>query len=121
MTNKDELNAKVYQPIKEVKQLMYECKTKEEWDRHKGQLVELLMVAKSMMDKDFYPKYKQGIVDSISKIYGFKEKQFNKKTFQSAPKQSFIFREEEGKAFIQLCETLSQFLRLKNGIELKLN
>ena len=116
MTNQDEINAKVYQPIKELKQKMYECKTQDSWDEYKGQLLELFKVAESMMDKNFYEKYRQGIVDSITKIYGYKEKQFNKKQFVPQPKQSYIFREDEGQAFIKLCETFSQFLQQKMSL-----
>ena len=116
MSDKDEINAKVYQPIKELKQKMYECKTQDSWDEYKGQLLELFKVAESMMDKSFYDKYRQGIVDSIAKIYSYKEKQFNKKQFVAQPKQSYIFREDEGQAFIKLCETFSQFLQQKMSL-----
>ena len=113
MTNQNEINAKVYQPIKELKQKMYECKTQDNWDEYKGQLLELFKVAESMMDKNFYEKYRQGIVDSITKIYGYKEKQFNKKQFVPQPKQSYIFREDEGLAFTRLCNALADFFNAK--------
>ena len=116
MSDKDEINAKVYQPIKELKQKMYECKTQDNWDEYKGQLLELFKVAESMMDKSFYDKYRQGIVDSITKIYSYKEKQFNKKQFVPQPKQSYIFREDEGQAFIKLCNAFSQFLNAKTSV-----
>ena len=116
MSDKEEINAKVYQPIKELKQKMYECKTQDNWDEYKGQLLELFKVAESMMDKSFYDKYKQGIVDSITKIYGYKEKQFNKKQFVPQPKQSYIFREDEGQKIIEFLDTLNKVLKKKYGV-----
>lgn len=117
MENKEEINVKVYQPIKELKQKMYECKTQDNWDEYKGQLLELFKVAESMMNKSFYDKYRQGIVDSITKIYGYKEKQFNKKQFVPQPKQNYIFREgAESEAFVKLCNTISQFLEIKMSL-----
>lgn len=110
----EEINTKVYQPIKELKQKMYECKTQDSWDEYKGQLLELFKVAESMMDKNFYEKYRQGIVDSIAKIYTYKEKQFNKKQFVPQPKQSYIFREgAESEAFVRLCNALADYLEKK--------
>ena len=111
MTNQDEINAKVYQPIKELKQKMYECKTQDSWDEYKGQLLELFKVAESMMDKSFYNKYRQGIVDSITKIYNYKEKQFNKaKVF--TPKVTFLLQDDLAKA-------LTEYIKLKT-IELSM-
>ena len=111
MTNQDEINAKVYQPIKELKQKMYECKTQDNWDEYKGQLLELFKVAESMMDKSFYDKYRQGIVDSITKIYSYKEKQFNKaKVF--TPKVTYLLQDD-------LAAALTKFIQLKT-IELSM-
>lgn len=111
MSDKDEINAKVYQPIKELKQKMYECKTQDNWDEYKGQLLELFKVAESMMDKSFYEKYRQGIVDSIAKIYSYKQKQFNKaKVF--TPKVTYLLQDD-------LAAALTKFIQLKT-IELSM-
>ena len=111
MTNQDEINAKVYQPIKELKQKMYECKTQDSWDEYKGQLLELFKVAESMMDKSFYTKYRQGIVDSITKIYSYKQKQFNKaKVF--TPKVTYLLQDD-------LAQALTKYIQLKT-IELSM-
>ena len=111
MSDKDEINAKVYQPIKELKQKMYECKTQDSWDEYKGQLLELFKVAESMMDKSFYDKYRQGIVDSIAKIYNYKQKQFNKaKVF--TPKVTYLLQDD-------LAQALTKFIQLKT-IELSM-
>lgn len=111
MTNQDEINAKVYQPIKELKQKMYECKTQDNWDEYKGQLLELFKVAESMMDKSFYDKYRQGIVDSIAKIYSYKQKQFNKaKVF--TPKVTYLLQDD-------LAAALTKYIQLKT-IELSM-
>ena len=111
MSDKDEINAKVYQPIKELKQKMYECKTQDSWDEYKGQLLELFKVAESMMDKSFYDKYRQGIVDSIAKIYNYKQKQFNKaKVF--TPKVTYLLQDD-------LSAALTEYIKLKT-IELSM-
>ena len=115
----EEINAKVYQPIKELKQKMYECKTQDSWDEYKGQLLELFKVAESMMDKNFYDKYRQGIVDSIAKIYSYKEKQFNKKQFQ--PKVTYLLQDDLAKALTEYIKLktieLSMELEAKKAIE----
>ena len=111
MENKEEINVKVYQPIKELKQKMYECKTQDSWDEYKGQLLELFKVAESMMDKSFYDKYRQGIVDSIAKIYSYKQKQFNKaKVF--TPKVTYLLQDD-------LAQALTKYIQLKT-IELSM-
>lgn len=117
MTNQEEINAKVYQPIKELKQKMYECKTQDSWDEYKGQLLELFKVAESMMDKNFYDKYRQGIVDSITKIYSYKESFFKKQEKkQYQPKVNYIFREAEGLKIIEFLDTLNKVLKKKYDI-----
>lgn len=103
----------VYDRVKNLKQRFYETKTQEEWDECKKELVTVLDEAKELMTPDFFPKYRQGIVDSIAKIYSYKEKQFNKKQFVPQPKQSYIFREDEGQSFSRLCNALADFLEKK--------
>lgn len=74
--------------------------------------------------KEWYGKQKltdwdkEQIKQQLEKINNTKQeffnKQKNKKQFQ--PKQSYIFREDEGRAFIKLCETFSQFLEQKMSL-----
>ena len=60
------------------------------------------------MTPDFYPKYKQGVVDSIAKMWSFKEsyfnKQQNKKQYQ--PKVTYLLQDE-------LAQALTEFIKLK--------
>lgn len=108
----------VYDRVKNLKDRFYQTKSQEEWDECKKELIPLLDEAKTLMTPDFFPKYKQGVVDAIAKMWTFKEKYFQqqgqKKVFPA--KQSYIFREDEGQAFIKLCETFSQFLQQKMSL-----
>ena len=72
------------------------------------------------MDKTFYEQYRDGVNASILKMYEFKKKYFEqggKKRFVAQPKVSYIFREDEGQAFIGLCNALTNYLnwRVENG------
>lgn len=113
MENKEKMQNEVYTPMKELKERFYASKTQDEWDGCKKELTALLDKAKEMMTEDFYPKYKQGVIDSISKMYTFKEKYFSKKQYVAQPKQSFIFREDEGKSFARLCNALAEYIEKK--------
>lgn len=118
MCNKEELNSKVYEPIRSIKQRFYESKDEQQWQSIKEELVEVLAKAESMMDSTFYATYKEGVIASIKKMYDAKQAYFNKaKEKKTYPvKSSYIFREEEGKAFIELCNAMSNYLNLKcNG------
>lgn len=103
----------IYEPIKQLKQKFYECQTKEEWQKLKEELKPLLTLAKENMDAKFYEQYSQGVINSITKIYSYKDKLFNKKQYVPQPKQSYIFRPEEGEAFIKLANALTEFLTIK--------
>lgn len=71
--------------------------------------------------KDWYSKQqltdwdKDQIKQQLEKINNAKQeffnKQKNKKQFQ--PKQSYIFREDEGKSFIRLCNALAEYFNAK--------
>jgi hypothetical protein len=109
----------VYDRVKSLKDRFYATKNQEEWEECKKELIPLLDEAKTLMTPDFYPKYKQGVVDSIAKMWAFKEKYFQqqgqKKVFPA--KQSYIFREgAESEAFVKLCNTISQFLQTKMSL-----
>lgn len=105
----------IYDRVKNLKDRFYQTKNQEEWDECKKELVTVLDEAKGLMTSDFYPKYKQGVVDSVAKMWTFKEKYFQqqgqKKVFPV--KQSYIFREDEGLAFTRLCNALADFFNAK--------
>lgn len=105
----------VYDRVKNLKQRFYETKTQEEWDECKKELVTVLDEAKGLMTPDFFPKYKQGVVDAVAKMWTFKEKFFQQQgqKKQYPVKSSFIFREDEGQAFSRLCNALADFLEKK--------
>lgn len=118
MCNREDLNKQVYEPIRELKQKFYDCKTADEWQSIKEELVEILAVAETKMDSTFYATYKEGVIASVKKMYDAKQAYWNKaKEKKTYPvKSSYIFREEEGKAFIELCNAMSNYLNLKcNG------
>lgn len=116
MSDKETMQNEVYTPLKELKDKFYNAKTQDEWDNYKKELTTLLDRAKELMTPEFFEKYRQGTIDVIAKMYTFKEKQFNKPKYTPQPKQSYIFREDEGQAFIKLCETFSQFLEQKMSL-----
>lgn len=113
MSNKETLQNEVYTPLKELKDKFYNAKTQDEWDNYKKELTVLFDRAKELMTPEFFEKYRQGTIDVIAKMYTFKEKYFNKPKFTPQPKQSYIFREDEGKSFIRLCNALADFFNAK--------
>lgn len=108
-----DVKTQIYEPIKQLKQRFYECQSNDDWQKLKEELKSLLALAKENMDAKFYEQYSQGIINSITKIYSYKEKQFNKPQYKAQPKQSYIFRPEEGEAFIKLANALADFLTIK--------
>ena len=124
MSDKETLTLEVYQPIAELKQKFYECKSQADWDSLKVELKGLLAKAEKMMDGNFYTeKYKPGVVQSIEKIYGFKQKQFSKKQFVPPVKVSYIFQENLADALTRYIELQTKLLELeyeaKTGILLE--
>lgn len=116
METKETLEREIYTPAKELKDRFYNAKTIEDWNACKEELKPLLAkIDKPLMTTDFAISYKKNLVDAIAKMWKFKEpyfnKQQNKKQFQ--PKQSYIFREDEGKSFIRLCNALADFFNAK--------
>lgn len=111
----DERLQEVYAKIKEIKDRFYNSKSQAEWDETKKELVEELGIAEKLMSQDFYLKYKHGVVDTVSKMYSFKQKWFEQQgqKKQWPVKQSYIFRENEGEAFTRLCNTLADYLEKK--------
>lgn len=108
----------IYDRVKNLKDRFYQTKSQDEWDECKKELIPLLDEAKGLMTSDFYPKYKQGVVDSITKMWAFKEKYFQqqgqKKVFPA--KQSYIFREDEGQKIIEFLDTLNKVLKKKYDV-----
>ena len=113
MTNA-QINEQVYAPIRDLKQKFYECQSNDEWQELKKQLKVLLSTAKESMDEKFYDQYSQGVINSITKIYGYNQKQFNKAEKKFTTKSSYILRPEEGEAFIKLANALTEFLSIKS-------
>lgn len=110
-----QINEQVYAPIRDLKQKFYECQSNDEWQELKKQLKTLLTLAKENMDENFYDQYSQGVINTITKIYGYKQKQFNKaEKKQFTPKSSYILRPEEGEALIKLANALTEFLTIKS-------
>lgn len=115
--NNAQINEQVYAPIRDLKQKFYECQSNDEWQELKKQLKALLATAKEAMDAKFYDQYSQGVINSITKIYGYKQKQFNKaEKKQFTPKSSYIFREAEGQKIIEFLDTLNKVLKKKYDI-----
>lgn len=98
----------IYDRVKNLKDRFYQTKNQEEWDECKKELIPLLDEAKTLMTPDFYPKYKQGVVDAIAKMWTFKEKYFQqqgqKKTYQ--PKVTYLLQDE-------LAQALTEYIKLK--------
>ena len=110
--SKEQLYEQVYQPIKDLKEAFYNSKTPEEWEQLKDHLVELLAKAEDVMDKDFYPKYKEGVVASIKKMYDSKVKYWEKQKQgkpQFTPKKSYLLQDE-------LAEALTEYIKLQTKL-----
>jgi len=113
MQDKETMKNEVYTPMQQVKDRFYNAKTQEEWNEIKEDYKAIVAKAKELMDCSFFDKWNEGNQQTITKIYSYKEKLFNKKTFVAQPKQSYIFRENEGEAFVRLCNALADFLEKK--------
>ena len=98
----------IYDRVKNLKDRFYQTKNQEERDECKKELIPLLDEAKTLMTPDFYPKYKQGVVDAIAKMWTFKEKYFQqqgqKRTYQ--PKVTYLLQDD-------LAQALTEYLKLK--------
>lgn len=121
MSDKETLEKEIYTPCKELKDKFYNAKNIDEWNACKEELKPLLAkIDEPLMTSDFATSYKKNLVDAIAKMWKYKEpyfnKQANKAKFVAQPKQSYIFREDEGQAFIKLCNAFSQFLNAKTSV-----
>lgn len=110
MSDKETMQTEVYDKIKDIKNRFYNAKTQDEWNQIKEDYKIVMAKAKELMTPEFYEKYNKGVQDSIAKIYGYKEKQFNKKQFQ--PKVTYLLQDD-------LAAALTKYIQLKT-IELSM-
>ena len=114
---KSQLDETVYKPIGALKQKFYECQSNDEWQNLKAELKALLSTAKESMDATFYEKYSQGVINTITKIYSYKQSFFKKQEKkQYQPKVNYIFREAEGLKIIEFLDTLNKVLKKKYDV-----
>lgn len=107
MANKPEVQ-KIYDDVKTIKNGFYNAKNESEWQTLKSQLTTTLEEAKKVLTPDFYKQYREGVIASISKIYTYKQKQWeNKKQF--TPKKTYLLQDE-------LAEALTAYIKLKTQI-----
>lgn len=114
--SREQLTEQVYQPIKDLKEAFYNSKTPEEWEQLKDHLVELLAKAEDVMDKDFYPKYKEGVVASIKKMYDSKVKYWEKQKQgkpQFTPKKTYLLQDDLAAALTKYIELQTKLLTIQ--------
>lgn len=109
MQDKETLQKEIYTPAKELKDKFYNARTIEEWNTCKEELKTLLAkIDEPLMTTDFATSYKKNLVDSIAKMWKYKEpyfnKQQNKKQFQ--PKVTYLLQPE-------LAQALTEYFKLK--------
>lgn len=96
------------QEANEILDRMYAAKTEDDWKSIMKQLTPLKEIATARGDN----KWLESVQKRVDKQRQFKqpywEKMKNRPVFQA--KQSYIFREDEGKAFISLCEAIVKHL-----------
>lgn len=115
MSSKETLEKEIYTPAKELKDKFYNAKTIEDWNACKEELKTLLpKIDEPLMTTDFATSYKKNLVDSIAKMWKYKEpyfnKQQNKKQFQ--PKVTYLLQDD-------LAAALTKYIQLKT-IELSM-
>lgn len=107
MANKPEVQ-KFYDDIKKLKDSFYNCNEQSQWDELKTQLTTTLEEGKKVLTPDFYKQYRDGVVQSIAKIYTYKQKMWEKKK-QFTPKKTYLLQDE-------LAEALTAYIKLKTQI-----
>lgn len=111
MSDKETMQTEVYDKVKDIKNRFYNAKTQDEWNQIKEDYKVVMSKAKELMTPEFYEKYNKGVQDAIAKIYGYKEKQFNKaKVF--TPKVTYLLQDD-------LATALTKYIHLKT-IELSM-
>jgi hypothetical protein len=113
MCDKETMQTEVYDKVKDVKNRFYNAKTQDEWNQIKEEYKIVMAKAKELMTPEFYEKYNKGVQDAIAKIYGYKEKQFNKaKVF--TPKVTYLLQDD-------LAQALTKYIQLKTiGLSMEL-
>lgn len=108
----------IYDRVKNLKDRFYQTKNQEDWDECKKELVTVLDEAKELMTPDFYPKYKEGVVATISKMWSFKEKYFQqqgqKKQYQ--PKVTYLLQDETSQKLTEFLDVLTKVLKKKYNV-----
>lgn len=109
MSDKETLQKEIYTPAKELKDKFYNAKTIDEWNACKEELKTLLAkIDEPLMTTDFAASYRKNLVDSIAKMWKYKEPYFkkleNKKQFQ--PKVTYLLQPE-------LAQALTEYFKLK--------
>jgi bisphosphoglycerate-independent phosphoglycerate mutase (AlkP superfamily) len=120
MSDKETMQTEVYDKVKDIKNRFYNAKTQDEWNQIKEDYKVVMAKAKELMTPEFYEKYNKGVQDAIAKIYGYKEKQFNKaKVF--TPKVTYLLQDDLAKALTEYIKLktieLSMELEAKKAIE----
>ncbi len=115
MSDKETLQKEIYQPTQELKNKFYQAKTQAEWDACKEELKVLLeKIDEPMMTTDFALKYKKSLVDSIAKMWAYKqpyfEKQQSTKTYQ--PKITYLFQDDLAQALTRYIQIQTKMLEL---------
>ena len=96
-----------YQKIQGLKDELFQSKTEEAFNEVLEKLGEAVNADPTLSDT--YKEKLRGYVKNLrTKKQEYWKKFANKPTY--TPKSSFIFREEEGKAFVQLCNALAAYL-----------
>lgn len=110
--SKDDLQVKIYTPIQQLKDAFYQAKSEQEWNDLKEQLVEILAYAEDVMDAEFYAKYKEGVVNSIKKMYEFKVKYWKKNSEKKAytPKKTYLLQDDLAAALTKYIELQTKLL-----------
>lgn len=120
MCNKEQLEECVYSKVREIKQKFYDCKSLDDWQSIKEELVGVLGVAETMMDSTFYAKYKEGVIASVKKMYDAKQTWFSKqkngtggekKTYQ--PKVTYLLQDELATALTKYIELQTKLLTIQ--------
>lgn len=100
-----------YQKIQGLKDELFQSKTEEAFNEVLEKLGEAVNADPTLSDT--YKEKLRGYVKNLrTKKQEYWKKFANKPAY--APKSSFIFREEEGKAFIGLCNALTAYLNRHN-------
>ena len=88
----------------ELKKKAWKTNSQDEWDQVKAEYRTMF----ERYDEETRPYFKEKTAQQLADILEKKKPQWGRPKF--APKESYIFREEEGKAFIALATALADYL-----------